>query len=51
MVAKLLRGDKIADLPIEQPSAFKLVINLNTAKAINYAVLTGLALRADKVIE
>jgi putative tryptophan/tyrosine transport system substrate-binding protein len=51
MVAKLLRGAKPADLPIEQPSTFKLVINLNTAKAINYAVPTGLALRADKVIE
>ena len=51
MVAKVLRGAKPAELPIEQPSKFKLVINLKTAKAINYAVPTGLMLRADKIIE
>src|SRR5215471_10282794 len=51
MVAKVLRGAKPDDLPIEQPTKFKLVINLKTAKAINYAVPTGLMLRADKMIE
>jgi putative ABC transport system substrate-binding protein len=51
IVAKVLRGAKPAELPIEQPSKFKLVINLKTAKAINYAVPAGLMLRADKVIE
>ena len=51
MVAKVLRGAKPEDLPIEQPTKFKLVINLKTAKTINYAVPTSLMLRADNVIE
>jgi ABC-type uncharacterized transport system substrate-binding protein len=51
MVAKVLRGAKPSDLPIEQPTKFRLVINLRTAKIINYAVRTNLMLRADKVIE
>ena len=51
IVAKVLRGTKPSDLPIEQPSKFELVINLKTAKAINYSVPAGLVLRADRVIE
>ena len=51
MVVKVLRGAKPSGLPIEQPTKFKLVINLKTAKAINYSVPTGLVLRADTVIE
>ncbi len=51
MVAKILRGVKPADLPVEQPSTFKQVINLKTAKAMNYAIPAGLVLRAHKLIE
>jgi putative tryptophan/tyrosine transport system substrate-binding protein len=51
LVAKVLRGANPADLPIEQPSKFNLVINLKTAKAINYTLPSDLVLRADKVVE
>ena len=47
----MLRGDKVADLPIEQPTSFELVINIQAAKAIGHEVPAGLVLRADKVIE
>jgi putative ABC transport system substrate-binding protein len=50
-VAKILRGAKPADVPVEQSSNFELVINLKTAKTINHEVSAGLVLRTDKVIE
>jgi len=51
MVASILRGAKVSDIPMEQPTTYELTVNLRIAKALGIKMPNSIMVRADRVIE
>jgi putative ABC transport system substrate-binding protein len=50
-VDRILKGSKVTDLPVEQPTKFELIVNLTTAKALGLAIPSSISTRADQLIQ
>jgi putative ABC transport system substrate-binding protein len=51
LVARVLRGARPSEIPVERPTTFELVVNVKAAKAIGHEIPAGFVLRADKLVE